>query len=74
MNFRNRRILLLGAIGLLVCTAAVWRRATAQPVLAFPALNHTGTQSASLDFGGRHRRQNTSAARLRPAWRHPECR
>ncbi len=54
MNFRNRRILLLGAIGLLVC-GVVWRRSTARPVLASPSSNHAGTQSASLEFGGRTR-------------------
>jgi hypothetical protein len=50
MNFRNRRILLLGSIGLLVC-GVVWRRARTQPVFAFRASNHAGTQTASLQFG-----------------------
>ena len=52
MNFRNRRTLLLGSIGLLVC-GVVWRRARTQPVFAFRASNHAGTQTASLEFGGR---------------------
>jgi polyhydroxybutyrate depolymerase len=54
VNVRERRILLLGAIGLVVCIA-VWRHANFRPAFASPAPTRAGTQSASLEFGGRTR-------------------
>lgn len=53
MRFRRRRILLLGAIALLVCGAA-WRRSL-PPVSAIPAPIQIGTHSASMEFGGQAR-------------------
>ena len=54
MNFRKRRIVVLGAICLLVA-GVVWRRATDRPAWASHAMSQADTQSASLEFGGRTR-------------------
>jgi polyhydroxybutyrate depolymerase len=54
MNVRRRRILVLGAIVLLVL-GVIWRRTGAWPAMASFGAIETGTQSASLDFGGRTR-------------------
>lgn len=54
MNVRRRRILILGAIALLICGAA-WRRGKARPAPAVSASIRTGTLPAALDFGGRVR-------------------
>jgi len=51
MNVRNRRTLLLGAVGLLAC-AMVWQCSEA---LTSPPSTEAGTQAASLEFGGRTR-------------------
>src|SRR5271155_2365498 len=53
MIHRRRRLLMLGAIGLLVCCIA-WRRGKARAVPVVPA-PLTGTRPASMDFGGRIR-------------------
>jgi polyhydroxybutyrate depolymerase len=54
MNLRKGRILLLGAIGLLLCVV-VWRHTQSSPILESSASTQTGTRPASLDFGGRIR-------------------
>ena len=54
MKLRKRRILMFGAIAVLVCGVA-WHRGKARPVLATPGPTPSGTLAESLDFGGRMR-------------------
>ncbi|MGC1687077.1 MAG: PHB depolymerase family esterase [Candidatus Acidiferrales bacterium] len=54
MNVHRRRILILGTICVLVL-GVMWRRTGAWPAMASFASIQAGTQSASLDFGGRIR-------------------
>ena len=54
MNFRTRRMLGFGAIGLLVLGVA-WRRGKARTETEVSAATRAGTVSASLEFGGRTR-------------------
>jgi poly(3-hydroxybutyrate) depolymerase len=54
MGLRSQGILLLGAVGLLVCGVA-FQRGKARPVPGVSGSTQTGTLSASLDVGGRVR-------------------
>jgi polyhydroxybutyrate depolymerase len=54
MKFRNRKILLIGALGLLVFGVTLLR-GRARAAAGTPAPSQTGTFSSSMDFGGRSR-------------------